>query len=419
MSNFSPKVKRISRRPGKDISNPQNSLTFKAKYIMVIESGSQSLNIQNTMNSVYVHIPFCLSKCNYCGFNSQPLKQPGEIKKYFRALSREITDHRKDAGNIRTIYWGGGTPTIAPVALIERVMDQLRPWHSNAELTIEANPGTATLTKLKALRETGFNRLSLGVQSFNDKRLKQIGRVHTARQAVKAFELGSQAGFDNISLDLIYALPGQSMAEWKQDLGKALALSPTHLSLYSLTYEKNTEFQRQKAEGIIIPCDDETEADMYLEAVERLDRAGLKRYEISNFARKGFCSRHNINYWQAGDYLGFGAGAHSHRGDKRWSNIKNAGRYTDAVTKGKSPSGFRETISPEQQRFEALFLGLRMAGGIDIKRFERRFGISPLEYKPQVWLRWKKEGWAEWNDKRLRLTSRGLLLADGLAVDLA
>jgi oxygen-independent coproporphyrinogen-3 oxidase len=371
------------------------------------------------MNSVYIHIPFCLAKCHYCGFNSQPLEQPAGLKKYFRALAREIAGRRTEIKDIKTIYFGGGTPTIASAALIGKVLKELRSWPADAELTIEANPGTVTLEKLKALREMGFNRLSLGVQSFNDDRLKQIGRVHTARQAVKAFELGAKAGFANISLDLIYALPGQSLGDWKKDLAKALSLEPRHLSLYSMTYEENTEFRRQKAEGRIIPCGEELEAEMYLEAVDRLDRAGLKRYEISNFARKGYCSRHNINYWRAGDYLGFGAGAHSHRGGKRWSNVKNSERYVRSINNGKSPAGFRETISPEQQRFEALFLGLRMAAGIEIKSYQRRFGRSPLEHKPQVWLRWKERGWAEWDGRNLRLTPQGLLLADGLAVELA
>jgi oxygen-independent coproporphyrinogen-3 oxidase len=371
------------------------------------------------MKSVYIHIPFCLAKCHYCGFNSQPLEQSAELKKYFQALIREITEHRNEIKDIKTIYFGGGTPTIASAALIGKVMNELRPWSPNAELTIEANPGTVTLEKLKALREMGFNRLSLGVQSFNDGLLKKIGRVHTARQAVKAFELGTKAGFVNINLDLIYALPGQSLNDWKKDLAKALSLEPRHLSLYSLTYERNTEFKKQKAEGRITPCGEETEADMYLEAVDRLGRAGLKRYEVSNFSRQGFCSAHNINYWRAGDYLGFGAGAHSHRGDKRWSNVKNAGRYVRTVNGGKSPADFRETITPEQQRFEFLFLGLRMAGGIDLRKYQQKFGISPLEHKPQVWLRWKENGWAEWNKKNLRLTPKGLLLADGLAVELA
>jgi oxygen-independent coproporphyrinogen-3 oxidase len=371
------------------------------------------------MNFVYIHIPFCLAKCHYCGFNSKPLEKPAELDDYFRALSQEIGNHREELKNIKTIYFGGGTPTIAPVRLIEKALNQLRPCASKAELTIEANPGTVTLEKLKVLRQMGFNRLSLGVQSFNDDLLKQIGRVHTARQAVQAFELGAKAGFDNISLDLIYALPGQSLSDWKQDLGKALALGHRHLSLYSLTYEKNTEFRRQKAAGRIMPCDEETEAEMYLEAVARLERAGLKRYEVSNFAHRGFCSEHNINYWQAGDYLGFGAGAHSHGGRRRWSNIKNARLYARAVNQGRSPAAFRETLSPEQQRFEALFLGLRMTGGIDLKRYGLKFGTSPLEHKPQVWQQWKKQGWAEWNEKSLRLTAKGLLLADGLAVELA
>jgi len=371
------------------------------------------------MNSVYIHIPFCLAKCHYCGFNSKPLEQPAEINDYFLALSREIKNRRGEINELKTIYFGGGTPTIAPVKLIETIVNGLHPWVAKAELTIEANPGTVTLEKLRSLREMGFNRLSLGVQSFDDGLLKRIGRVHTARQAARAFDLGLKAGFDNISLDLIYALPGQSMAQWRSDLERALALGPPHISLYSLTYERNTVFKKQKAEGIITPCDEELEADMYLEAVRQLGRAGLKRYEISNFAREGFCSRHNINYWQAGDYLGFGAGAHSHYGPRRWSNIKNARLYARAVNQGRSPAAFRETLSPEQQRFEALFLGLRTTKGIDLKKYRLRFGISPLEQKPRLWQQWKEQGWADWNDGSLRLTAKGLLLADGLAADLA
>jgi len=371
------------------------------------------------MNSVYIHIPFCLAKCHYCGFNSVPLEKPAELRDYFQALSREIKNCRDEFNDLKTIYFGGGTPTIAPVHLIETIVNELRPWSLKAEVTIEANPGTVTLEKLISLRRMGFNRLSLGVQSFDDDLLKQIGRVHTARQAVQAFELGSRAGFTNIGLDLIYALPGQTLKDWRKDLSQALSLLPRHISLYSLTYEKNTEIRKQKAEGRITPCDEETEADMYLEAVEKLDQAGLKRYEISNFAHQGFCSEHNINYWQAGDYLGYGAGAHSHQGRRRWSNIKNAKLYTRAVNQGKRPAAFREKLSPVQQRFEALFLGLRMTRGIDLKRYGLKFGASPLEHKPQVWQQWKKQGWAEWNDRSLRLTAKGLLLADSLAVELA
>jgi len=371
------------------------------------------------MNSVYIHIPFCKAKCHYCGFNSKPLEQPAELTKYFQALAREIAGRRTEIKSIKTIYAGGGTPTIAPARLIETMVNALRPWAPEAELTIEANPGTVSLEKLKALREMGFNRLSLGVQSFNDGLLKRIGRVHTGLQAVRAFDLGSKAGFTNISLDLIYALPGQSMNDWGIDLEKALELGPRHISLYSLTYERNTEFQKQKAEGRITPCGEELEADMYLKAVERLDRAGIERYEVSSFARKGFCSAHNANYWKAGDYLGFGAGAHSHRAGKRWSNLKNIERYVRSVNRGKDPIGFRETLSPAQQMFEALFLGLRMTAGIDIQRFRRRFGISPLDHWPQLWLRWKEQGWVEWDAERLHLTPEGLLLADGLALDLA
>ena len=371
------------------------------------------------MNSVYVHIPFCIAKCHYCGFNSQPLEQPAELKKYFQALSREIGDHRTGIDILRTIYFGGGTPTIAPVKLIEMIVSRMQPWAPNAELTIEANPGTVTLERLRSLKGMGFNRLSLGVQSFNDARLKQIGRVHTGRQAAKAFELGSQAGFANISLDLIYALPGQSLNDWKEDLAKALSLGPQHLSLYSLTYEPETEFTKKKAEGLIHPVSEELEEEMYLTAIETLGSAGYLHYEVSNFAQKNFRSRHNINYWQAGDYLGFGAGAHSHLDGKRWSNYKNPDQYIAALTKGESPVEMEEKLTRDQQIFEAIFLGLRMTEGIDIEEFRTKWGIKPGEYLPQVWRKLEKNGCLETKGDNLRLNIEGILLSDTILSDFA
>ncbi|MBU1356897.1 MAG: radical SAM family heme chaperone HemW [Candidatus Edwardsbacteria bacterium] len=375
------------------------------------------------MNNVYIHIPFCLAKCGYCGFNSRPLVSESEAGDYCQALMKEIANCKMKNDNLETVCFGGGTPSLLSATQLSEILgavqEKFGPVSDGCETTIEANPGTVDIYKLSDLHEAGFNRLSLGVQSFDPDLLKLMGRLHNPEQAVKAFYDARQAGFRNISLDLIFALPGQGLSGWEDDLKKALELGPEHISLYSLTYEPETEFTRQKGQGRLTPAPEELEEEMYLAAIETMGSAGYAHYEVSNFARKNYRSRHNLNYWVGGDYLGSGAGAHSHIDGKRWSNFKEADKYISALTKGNSPAEMEENLTREQRIFEAIFLGLRMVEGIAVREFEKKWGIKPREYMPQVWRKLEENYYLEKEGGRVRLNIEGLLLSDTILADFA
>lgn len=374
------------------------------------------------MNSVYVHIPFCLSKCRYCGFNSVPATETVEIEGYCRALEREIRSAKYELRNLTTLYFGGGTPTILEPKRISDIMSVLRrktAFGQEAEVTIEANPETVDLVKLRALRDTGFNRLSLGVQSFNDECLEFLGRVHDGKRARQAFEQARQAGFENVGIDLIYGIPGQGLDRWKDELRMAVALGPEHISAYSLAYEPGTEFTAWRDSGRIAPCQDDLEAEMFLAAIDVLGQAGYQHYEVSNFAKPDLRSRHNMNYWLCGDYLGFGAGAHSHLAGRRWANMKSPEDYALNVEKGGSTVDFEEELSKEQRIFEAIFLGLRMVEGIGLEEFTAKWGKSPLDFRPETWKNLIAGGMAIMAGPDLRLTTKGLLIADVLLSEFA
>jgi oxygen-independent coproporphyrinogen-3 oxidase len=322
----------------------------------------------------------------------------------------------------KTVYFGGGTPSILSLAQMGRILDALgraSRIDPSTELTIEANPETLTGEKLHCLRNLGFNRLSLGVQSFDDGLLRLMGRPHNADQAVTAYFLAREAGFTNIGLDLIFALPGQTLRQWKSDLDRAIALRPEHISLYSLTYEPRTEFAMLRTEGKLIPANEDLETDMYLSAIADMRAAGYGHYEVSNFAKAGFRSKHNLNYWRCGDYRGFGAGAHSHEGDKRWANHAVPKDYIAASQAGRPLAGFEETLTRDQQLFEAVFLGLRMVDGIDIAAYKEHWGVSPLARLPEVWEDLERNGLLAVTDLNVRLTERGLLLSDSVLAKLA
>jgi oxygen-independent coproporphyrinogen III oxidase len=376
------------------------------------------------MRSVYVHIPFCLSKCRYCGFNSVPVSDVTVLESYCGALVAEIMNNDTGIQSplSETMYFGGGTPSILSLAQIGRILDALgraARIGPSTELTIEANPETLTSAKLQGLRGLGFNRLSLGIQSFDDRLLRLMGRPHDSAQAATAYFLAREAGFANIGLDLIFALPGQTLQQWEADLDRAVALRPEHVSLYSLSYEKNSEFGILNSKGKIHPVSEDLETDMYLAAIAAMRAAGYGHYEVSNFAKAGFRSRHNLNYWRCGDYRGFGAGAHSHEGDKRWANRTVPADYIDASEAGRPLAGFEETLTRDQQLFEAVFLGLRMVEGIDIAAFGSQWGVSPLARLPEVWEDLERNGLLAVTEGNIRLTERGLLLSDSVLAKLA
>jgi len=375
------------------------------------------------ISSAYVHIPFCLSKCRYCGFNSGPLPDAGQVGRYCRALEVEMRAAGDAMGKLETVYFGGGTPTVLEASMLGGLMGALRQasagFGDSSEVTIEANPGTIDGRKLSQLLGLGFNRLSLGAQSFDDRTLSLLGRAHDARGAMAAFGMARGAGFGNIGVDLIYGIPGQTLEDWLSDVRQAMDLVPEHVSAYSLTYEPGTEFSAWREQGKLEPCDEGLEADMLLAAVELLGRGGYGHYEVSNFARPGYRSRHNLNYWRCGDYMGFGAGAHSHLGGRRWSNVCRHGEYAKRLENGGGAVGFEEKLSADQRLFEAIFLGLRMADGIQEEEFRRKWGISPFEYKAETWRGLISKGLVIEGRSGLRLSTRGMLLADSVCAKLA
>ena len=375
-------------------------------------------------HSFYVHIPYCRSKCRYCGFNSVPAGDNSILESYTRALVAEIRSARpvKLDTFSDTVYFGGGTPSILSPQQLGEILAALRglaPAAAGAELTVECNPETLDAGKLAGLLDIGFNRLSLGMQSFDDALLALMGRPHDAARAVESFSLARAAGFANIGLDLIFALPGQTLDGWRRDLDRAIALGPEHLSLYALTYEPNSEFGILNAEGKIERVPEDVEADMYLAAIETVAAAGYGHYEVSNFARPGHRSRHNLNYWDCGDYLGFGAGAHSHLGGRRWANVTDPMEYVKKAEHGESVRGFEETLTRGQRLFEAVLLGLRMTEGIDLVAFAARWGAPPRSLSPEQWRRLERGGMIVEESGRARLSRRGLLLADGVLARLA
>jgi len=366
--------------------------------------------------ALYIHVPFCRRKCCYCDFASRP-PAPAAVEAYLAAFKREAETALASWPNsweVPSIYVGGGTPTALAPAELEAVLAVAArfPRTRGAEWTVEANPGTVDAAKLRLLKAAGVNRLSLGVQSFDDALLKFIGRIHTAREACAAWELARAAGFDNLSLDLIYAIPGQTMAGWRATLRQALALAPEHVSAYSLTIEPGTEFGRRAAAGTLAPVSDELDLALYLEAQERLGAAGLGQYEISNFARPGRESRHNLVYWRNEPYLGLGPAAASYLDGVRRTNLSAVTRYHAAVMAGVPPVAEREEATPELARAETVILGLRLVEGVSWERFRQRFGVDLRALYAGPIARLTAAGFLIADERGLRLTPRALPVAN-------
>jgi len=334
---------------------------------------------------LYIHIPFCVQKCKYCDFLSAPADDTAK-KRYAAALCKEITGYKEltKEYEIATIYFGGGTPSILDVSLTEQILATVRicfDVKQAAEITLEVNPGTASLEKLKRYIELGINRLSIGVQSAKEKELALLGRIHTFEEAKQTVLWAREAGFTNISLDLMSALPNQSLEDYKENVEAVLALSPEHISSYSLIVEEGTPFYGQYAEGAAkeseLP-DEETDRAMYAYTKERLVQAGYHRYEISNYAKPGFESRHNSSYWVGTEYLGVGLGASSLFTNARYHNETDLLTYMEEMEAGKDVRREIERLVPEEQMEEFMILGLRMMRGVSRAEFQKRFG-TPIE----------------------------------------
>lgn len=335
---------------------------------------------------LYVHIPFCVKKCNYCDFLSAPADDATK-RRYVDALCKEIQGYKEltKEYELKTVYFGGGTPSVLEVSLIEQILATIKETFTidmeSAEVTLEVNPGTATLDKLKRYRELGINRLSIGVQSAKEAELALLGRIHSFEDAQNTVSWAREAGFDNLSLDLISALPGQSLADYKENVEAILALNPEHISSYSLIIEEKTPFYEQYAEGMPqeddLP-DEETDRAMYAYTKERLKEAGYDRYEISNYAKPGYESRHNSSYWTGIEYLGVGLGASSLFTNARYHNETDLLTYIKEVEEGADVRLDIERLMPEEQMEEFMILGLRRMCGVSRAEFQNRFG-KPLE----------------------------------------
>ena len=364
---------------------------------------------------LYVHLPFCRQKCFYCDFPSYA-GQEGRMAVYVEALlgelAREGAPLRAAWGPPRTVYLGGGTPTALPPALMERLLAGLREFLAAApdalEFTCECNPGTVDAAYLSLLRAGGVNRLSLGVQTFDDALLRRIGRIHTAAEVCAAVRQARAAGFRNLSLDLMYGLPGQTLAGLEMSVQQALALAPQHISIYGLQVEEGTAFARAQAAGrLVLPSDEESEA-MYDYMTAALPAAGYARYEISNFARPGFESRHNLGYWQDVPYLGVGAAAHSYLDGQRYENPRGIEEYLAALRESGRARREEEPLTRATSMEEFAFLALRTARGIDRARFAARFGCELASVYADAIARMRARGFLEEDAQGVRLTPLGM-----------
>lgn len=332
---------------------------------------------------IYIHIPFCVKKCAYCDFLSGPCPEEGR-RKYLQALRKEIAACGQIEGGsrpVKTVFFGGGTPSVLTGEQIEEIMETLAASFAvseTAEITLEANPGTLSREKLLGYRRAGINRLSLGLQSAKEEELKLLGRIHSFPEFLESFQMAREAGIENLNVDLMSGLPGQKIKSWEETLWKTAELEPEHISAYSLIVEEGTPFYERFGpsgkEAGLLPGEEE-EREMYWRTKEVLSQAGYRQYEISNYARPGKECRHNLCYWTGGEYLGFGLGASSCVGGKRFSNTENWEEY---LVHSAQPSRIRrlEEVLTEKRRMEEFcFLGLRLAAGISLKEFQEEFGI--------------------------------------------
>ena len=366
---------------------------------------------------VYIHIPFCVSRCAYCDFCSTT-GAARRMPKYQEALLTHIRESAPQLAPylIDSVYFGGGTPSYYGARRITELLDAIKTngqLLKSAEITVECNPDTVRLGELRALRKAGVNRLSIGMQSANDDILRLIGRRHDFRQVEKAVAAARKAGFDNLSLDLIYGLPSQTPGDWADSLARAMALRPEHISCYGLKLEEGTPLYKYK-DSPFLPSDDE-QADMYLYAVETLRGANYAQYEISNFALRGYESRHNLKYWKLDEYMGFGASAHSFVSGVRYSFVADMQGYIDGVAgiDGAKLLDEYEEISPQSKAAEYVMLGMRTTEGISEKEYRAIYlsDFAPIE---EVLRGYEKKGWAREEKGRWRFTATGFLLSNPL-----
>lgn len=365
---------------------------------------------------LYVHIPFCVRKCQYCDFLSGPSDEETKDR-YIEALLKEIraAEHTEDY-EIVSAFIGGGTPSALKAEAIASIMRTLQEkffFCEDAEVTIEANPGTVDPEKLTIYRNVGINRLSLGLQSTDAEELKLLGRIHSYEEFLKSYEWAREAGFSNINIDLMFAIPGQTGEAWRQHLYQVAELNPEHISAYSLIIEEGTPFAEQNLD---LP-DEDTEYQMYEDTAEILERYGYRQYEISNYAKQGYMCRHNAGYWQRLEYLGFGLGASSLYGGMRFSNTHQMQEY---LKESRNPDQIRKDVtvlSRNEQIEEFMFLGLRMTEGISEKKFEENFNVRLMDIYGDILQKYEETGFMEHIETKWRLTRKGIHVSNHILAD--
>jgi oxygen-independent coproporphyrinogen-3 oxidase len=362
----------------------------------------------------YVHVPFCSAICNYCNFN-RGLYDETLKTQYVTALRTEVARSVASTSDVDTIFFGGGTPSLLDPDDVAAIVGAIRDRFAvdpDSEVTLETNPETVDRSKLERFREAGVNRLSFGVQSFRDEELRRLGRIHSADRARLAVREARAAGFDNVSLDLMMWLPGQSVRSWLESVDRLIDVSPDHASLYLLELYPNAPLKEEMARAGWSQAPDEDAAEMYVAAMERLEQAGLRQYEISNVARPGRESRHNLKYWTDGEWFGFGCGAHQTVGGVRSRNVTSTTEYIDRVKSGTDLVIDRRVLAPQERLEEALFTGLRLNEGIDLRRMNARYDTDVWERYGRALQPFVENGWLVHEGEHLRLTREGMLTAN-------
>lgn len=368
-----------------------------------------------TYAGIYIHVPFCRSRCSYCDF-ATGLYQTELAERYVNALVNEIAASPNAGRSVDTIYFGGGTPSLLTPAQLDRILSTVHEQFAvqpDSEVTVEMNPGTVTRDQLRAFRELGVNRASFGAQTFDDAELAKLGRSHTSAETLQTFHELRAAGFENVSFDLIAGLPGQTLAGWQQNVDRALELQPEHLSFYLLEVHSGTPLADHIRRGIQPKPDEDLAAEMYEWMLERAAAAGYEHYEISNLCKPGFSSRHNTKYWIGAPYFGFGCSAHSFDGEtRRWSNQRDVARYVEAVEQHTSPIVEQQELSDVDLRAEALFLGMRMMRGVDLREYSETFGVDLRAERRDELDRFREAGLVEFDGDLIRLTRNGALMSN-------
>ena len=368
-----------------------------------------------TLAGLYIHIPFCRSRCSYCDF-ATGIYQGELAARYVRAVVDEIKTSLNADARVDTVYFGGGTPSLLTPDQLAQILSELhRQFNvvSDSEITVEMNPGTISRAQLRAFRDLGVNRASFGAQTFDDAELAKLGRSHTTAETLKTFHELRAAGFDNVSFDLIAGLPGQTLDGWQRNIEQSLALEPEHLSFYLLEVHSGTPLADHIRRGLQPLPDEDQAAVMYEWMLECAAAAGYEHYEISNLSKPGFHSRHNTKYWTGASYFGFGCSAHSFDGvARRWSNQRDVLRYVEDIEQRRSPIVEEQALTEADLRAEALFLGMRMMRGVDIREYNELFGIDLRAEHRHELARFREAGLVEFDGDLIRLTRNGALMSN-------